>query len=277
MINIKQLGNGSAFNHKMTNSSFLIKDSNKDFMLLFDCGESVFAELRRQDESDEINLQNLTDVFISHMDSDHIGSLKTLIYYMYFVHNKVLRIRFAKSIEVQISSFLEDITGYNEFNQHIDAQLFIKLPFDDMRSWPIINFLSVVDQSSSYVSITPLIAMHGNKSCFGLNIATEKSHLLISGDTTVSYESHNIFKSNLKSKEPKRFICFHDYSNFNQPERQVHACESSFKREYTKEFLDSVVTYHDDRSDFYKEWFGEDMIDLIVSENNYNTKREQLK
>lgn len=277
MINIKQLGNGSAFNHKMTNSSFLIKDSNKDFMLLFDCGESVFAELRRQDESEEINLKDLTDVFISHMDGDHVGSLKTLIYYMYFVHNKVLRIRFAKSIEAQISSFLEDITGYNEFNEHIEAQLFIKLPFDDSRNWAIINFLSIVDQPSSYVLITPLKAQHGTKSCFGLNIVTEKSYFLISGDTTVTYESHNIFKSNINSKEPKRFICFHDYSKFNQPERQVHACESSFKRDYTKEFLDSVVTYHDDRSDFYKEWFGEDMIDLIVSENNYNTKREQLK
>jgi len=273
MINIKQIGNGSAFNHKMTNSSFLIKDSNKAFMMLFDCGESVFAELRRQDDNKEINLDELTDVFISHMDSDHIGSIKTLIYYMYFARNKVLRIRFAKSIEDQVSSYLSDINSYKEFGEFVPAQLFIKIPFEGESSVSIINFLSVINTPSSYVMIAPIKAYHG-KSCFGLSISTNESIVIITGDTTVSYNSHNIFKDNNNMKKPKKFICFHDFSpNFDQPEKQVHACKTSMEKDYyTPEFLDRVIPYHDDRTDFHSTWFSEVDIDLIVEQNNYNLK-----
>ena len=47
-IYIKQLGNGGAFDYLSTNSSFLIESTKKSYFL-FDCGYSVYAELRRQD------------------------------------------------------------------------------------------------------------------------------------------------------------------------------------------------------------------------------------
>lgn len=63
MIKIKQIGNGGAFDYKSVNSSFLI-DTGNDSYFLFDCGHSVFAELRRQHDAGEIDLKKLKYVYI---------------------------------------------------------------------------------------------------------------------------------------------------------------------------------------------------------------------
>ena len=79
MIKYKQLGNGGAFDYGQCNSSFLIESNNE--YLLFDCGYSVFGELRKQDAdiNTTVDLAKLTTIYISHMDDDHMGSLKSLI------------------------------------------------------------------------------------------------------------------------------------------------------------------------------------------------------
>ena len=89
-MKIKQIGNGGAFNYKETNSSFLIENNRK--YLLFDCGHSVYQKLRELEEASEISLKDLKAVYISHFDDDHIGSLKTLIYYQYFINNIIMDI-----------------------------------------------------------------------------------------------------------------------------------------------------------------------------------------
>ena len=121
-MKIKQIGNGGAFNYKETNSSFLIE--NNDKYLLFDCGHSVYQKLRELDESKEILLKDLQAVYISHFDDDHIGSLKTLIYYQYFVNQIILDIIVAEELYHEMNIFLKGLDGYNEDFRKVPAQLY---------------------------------------------------------------------------------------------------------------------------------------------------------
>ena len=58
-------------------------------MLLIDCGETVFSEIKRNGLVEDVN--NLY-VFITHTHSDHIGSLSSLIHYMHYVKNKAIQL-----------------------------------------------------------------------------------------------------------------------------------------------------------------------------------------
>lgn len=83
---LKFLGRGSAFNSKEGNTSayYITKKNN---LILFDCGSTVFQKLQ---EKNLINGRNRIIVLVTHLHSDHIGSLSTLIEYCYYVlKNKV--------------------------------------------------------------------------------------------------------------------------------------------------------------------------------------------
>ena len=74
---VQQLGNGGAFDYNKTNSSFLINLSNENYYsyLLFDCGNNVFAKLRKMEIEQNIKIIKYIDhVFISHFNDDHDGS-----------------------------------------------------------------------------------------------------------------------------------------------------------------------------------------------------------
>ena len=131
-IKIKQLGNGGAFDYKLTNSSFLIQTKEESYFL-FDCGYSVYAELRKQDEVGEIDLNKLKYIYISHMDDDHMGSLKTLIYYMFFILKKRVHIIAYDVVFKELQTYLSDIDGVVENGVKIKDSLFnmIQIPFND--------------------------------------------------------------------------------------------------------------------------------------------------
>jgi len=72
-MKVKFLGVGSAFYPDLGNTSILINDR-----VLIDCGSTVPAELMRLKKIEEI-----TDIIITHLHSDHVGGLELLgqIYY----------------------------------------------------------------------------------------------------------------------------------------------------------------------------------------------------
>ena len=86
MQTLKFLGRGSAFNTKEGNTSaYFIKDN---IFFLLDCGETVFHTLTANNKFKNIIEQNnIKDVqiYITHLHSDHVGSLSSLIYYCYYV------------------------------------------------------------------------------------------------------------------------------------------------------------------------------------------------
>ena len=80
---LRFLGTGSAFNPTKVNTSAIYRPYTST-LLLIDCGERVFQKLLNSAILTEVT--NLY-VFITHTHSDHIGSLSTLIHYMYYKKN----------------------------------------------------------------------------------------------------------------------------------------------------------------------------------------------
>jgi len=77
---LKFIGIGSCFNFEMGNTSAYYLDETQKSLLLIDCGESVFGEIGKKGLID--NLEKIT-VVITHLHSDHAGSLPSLVFYMY--------------------------------------------------------------------------------------------------------------------------------------------------------------------------------------------------
>lgn len=76
------LGIGSAFNPLENSNSAMIKTGRH--LLLIDCGESTFRTLIKNDILSDIAS---VDILITHMHGDHIGSLSTLIHYLFLIKN----------------------------------------------------------------------------------------------------------------------------------------------------------------------------------------------
>ncbi|MDO5291163.1 MAG: MBL fold metallo-hydrolase [bacterium] len=81
---LKFLGTGGAFNIARGNTSAYMEFANELF--LFDAGEDVFKkliQLKLLEKKARVN------IFITHLHSDHIGSLGTIIAYLYYkVYNQ---------------------------------------------------------------------------------------------------------------------------------------------------------------------------------------------
>lgn len=86
-MELKFLGVGAAFNPLLGSTSAYFID--KDELFLLDCGESVFKELIRHKILEKIKKVN---VLITHTHSDHIGSLGSLILYMYHIKKSLVNI-----------------------------------------------------------------------------------------------------------------------------------------------------------------------------------------
>lgn len=86
MQTLKFLGRGGAFFPQEGNTSaYFIEDNT---MYLFDCGETVFATLMKDNKLLNLIEDNDVDnieIYITHMHSDHVGSLSSLVYYCHFV------------------------------------------------------------------------------------------------------------------------------------------------------------------------------------------------
>lgn len=76
---IKFLGVGSCFNVKMGNTAAYYIEGNK--LTLIDCGESVFERIVNENLLDGIKH---VDIYITHLHSDHVGSLPSFIFYLKF-------------------------------------------------------------------------------------------------------------------------------------------------------------------------------------------------
>ncbi len=74
---LKFIGYGSAYAIKLQNTSAFFVENK--ILNLFDCGETVFENLVRKNILAGIEKVN---IFITHLHSDHCGSLGTLLFYL---------------------------------------------------------------------------------------------------------------------------------------------------------------------------------------------------
>ena len=105
-MELKFLGRGSAFNVKEGNTAAYFVDD--DQLFLIDCGEDVFAKLKQKSLLGRVRAVNL---MITHTHSDHIGSLGSLVTYLYLVLHRPLKIilpdndEYVKTIEQILQGF----------------------------------------------------------------------------------------------------------------------------------------------------------------------------
>ncbi len=236
-MKIKQLGNGGGFDFDKTNSSFLISNEEETSYVLFDCGYNVMKRL--QDKEDPIDIEKIDTVIISHMDEDHIGNLKMLIYYRYFNFGKFTKILAGHLVESQLRDYLKDIESEMIGGMPTETIMFYinQFPID----FPI-------DYKIDFIK-----GYHGNISSYGVLIRDHFSSAFISGDTKANY---NIEKTlNDKINIHKINYIFHDFSHWDNVTRNVHACETDFELEYSEEFKNMVVKYHTG-DEFSNEWLN---------------------
>lgn len=220
-MRVKQIGNGGAFDFESVNSSFLIEEGSE--YILFDCGYSVYAELRKlNDYHDEIDIKMLRNVYISHMDDDHMGSLKTLIFYMFFVHNIKLNILAFNEVADELNLYLKDMKKYIDLHKLSNGIIYNGLKLDSIKT-------------SHHVE------------CYGLIVSDNKNSIMISGDTKALVN----FPEIVYRYENK--IIFHDFSEWDNEEQQVHACKTDVNRYYPKELQENIIWYHNNK-DFDKKW-----------------------
>lgn len=79
---LKFIGNGSCFNTAFGNNSAYYIDKEKESLLLVDCGESVFERIKKHKI-----LEKVKDIYvvITHMHTDHVGSLSSLLFFCEYI------------------------------------------------------------------------------------------------------------------------------------------------------------------------------------------------
>lgn len=170
MFKLKPLGFGSAFNSQEygNNSWYFIEDKE---VFMIDCGSTVFNTFRAKglDEYKKIN------IIITHMHTDHVGSLGTLIEWMYYVKGVRVNVLVSVELETDILNYLE-IVGieYRMFNVYVTS---------DDKDYITKNNIEVIFAETEHVSqlITYSITLIRNKT----------DMIIYSGDTTEKFESGN--------------------------------------------------------------------------------------
>lgn len=243
VIDIKQIGNGGAFNTKDTNSSFLI--NLNESLLLFDCGYSVFKKLRKLDKKGDIDLKQLKHVYVSHLDDDHVGSLKSLMYYQYFVNKITLNILFDKNIYKELNNYI----NFKKINNHTIKKNYKYITPKQKIVKPIKikkNRLNLKIDETFIIKLTTFGTKH-HKDCYGLKFDCKNHSFAITGDTIATKKIEKVCKS-------CDFI-FHDFSKWNKPSEQVHACEDNINEVYSKKFIKKLKFYHNDEK-YNKKWIN---------------------
>ncbi|BAH05488.1 MBL fold metallo-hydrolase [Clostridium kluyveri] len=151
------LGRGSAFNIKEGNNSAYIKENNK--LILLDCGESVFEKIVSKNLLEDIRDVH---VLITHLDSDHVGSLSSLIYYTRYIKQIVSNVYFPDS----------DLYNLLKIQGHMEGQ--------DYR----FNYIDIdTNTSSEFGNIRPIKVEHiETLNCFGYLLYVKGKLIWYSGD-----------------------------------------------------------------------------------------------
>ena len=115
-MNLTILGCYAATPRTFTNPTSQILEI-KNRLFLIDCGEGTQVQLRKN----KIRFSKINHIFISHLDDDHIGSLRTLIYYLFFVKDIKPNIYCGEDVYKDLSHYLKDtkgiVSGYKKFDE----------------------------------------------------------------------------------------------------------------------------------------------------------------
>lgn len=186
MQTLNFLGRGSAFNTEEGNTSAYIKHGDK--LLLIDCGESIFERIKRKrllESSKEIT------ILITHLHSDHVGSLSSLIFYCYYMLNKKVSIIYPSSYALK--SLFSIMNNKDNMYNLIESNENVRISLDD-------------------IEVMPVKASHSKEMyCYGYFIYYDNKTIYYSGDSNaIEEDTLNLFK-NGKIDELYQDTCYPDY------------------------------------------------------------------
>lgn len=233
MNKLEFLGRGSGYNVTEGNTSaFLIKS---DTLLLIDCGESIFEKIITKNIMQGIKNVH---VLITHMHSDHIGSLGSFVGYCYW--KSKIRVNVYFSEKEKIREFLK-LTGA------IEGESFILHGTDTRR----IDALNLTFSASSTKHTRNVNAYSFTlKFDFGNDI-------FYSGDT---YEANFDFIPFLKAGN----LIYHD-TCLNDCEGNVHTSLRVLSEKIPSEYRKQVYCIHIDGENFIEKAMAEgfNVVDII--------------
>ncbi len=228
---VKVIGDGGAFDTSKTNSSFLIEADSGS--VLYDCGYNVFPRLKELEETrgNEDIIKNIKYIIISHDDDDHMGSVKSLLFYRYFVHGQSTKLYCPEHMLPMFYAMNREYKG----SQYVDA---------DIVSAERIVYISKIHDLEFAVS--SIRGVHHTEA-YGMIFSDSAGHLVaISGDT----KANATFETRVRQRATELKIdlgsalIFHDFSYWDAPSRQVHACKSDIEIEYSEQFRKKCIDYH---------------------------------
>jgi len=232
-LKVEVIGSGGAFDTELINSSFYITCAGTN--MLFDCGYNVFPHLK--EHKPEI-LEEMDFVVITHLDDDHVGSLKSLLYYRYFVLGKTTIVRYAKDIGAELALFLPK-------NEEMVNGKYVNAPIYNMVQIAEFKTLGHTELDNFLVAIE---GVHHVKS-FGFAVGnTNGAMVVISGDTKANKALEITVEQIEKRFNVQESYILHDFSYFDQPENNPHASITDIEATYTPAFINRLNYYHNNRN-----------------------------
>ncbi|HEY8888664.1 MAG TPA: MBL fold metallo-hydrolase [Clostridium sp.] len=221
MNRLKFLGRGAGYTTNEGNTSaYMIKNET---LLLLDCGDAVFKTIVEKNLIEEIKNVH---VLITHMHSDHIGSLGSFIGFCYWKYKIVTKVYFYEKDKIR--KFLE-LVGL------IENQSFIIIDTENRR----IDFLEL--------EFSPSLTKHSkavNTYSYILKF-DEENDIFYSGDT---YETNFDVIPFLKLGN----LIYHD-TCLNDFDGNVHTSLRVLSEIIPKEYRKQVYCMHIDETNFVDE------------------------
>jgi ribonuclease BN (tRNA processing enzyme) len=259
------IGDGGAFDYDKTNSSFMIHTDKGN--ILYDCGGNVFDKLREMDENgNEELLKHIIAIIISHDDDDHVGSVRTLLYYLYFVEKKYNTPLYCP--EHMVSRFLE-------INKELKSSQFEEARIVSPKR---MSMLPGRLESAYGASFAIVPGIHHTKA-YGIVASDKEMNVVaISGDTKANCRFEDKIRDVMRGFGKTTIddcLIFQDYSFWDAPSRQVHACDSDVEVEYSSVFLTQAIMYHNNKANLAGRTFRMPIkFEDIVNEQRLSTRKK---
>lgn len=188
-MNIKFIGTGGAFDVEYGNSAAIMECNQQK--ILIDCGHTVFPRLMQLGLVPEIDY-----ILITHLHDDHVGSLSTLIFYLYF------HLPYKKVKLLAPSNFQKELVHFLNFSQKNVNQFIV---IEDLPS-----FITPIDTFNRHFP---------GMQTYGYVFSENQEHVVYSGDLN---DTEYLFQEIQKLKLEGKITIFHDVS-FNTQAKSAHA------------------------------------------------------